>query len=170
MSEYDDPPKTAERQLQAEEQIETGHENMVAIELCGKNPERWERREPRFIERLKNSFRKLLGADIRPEITANNELLDAADTLAKSAQEALKAPQLHNLERQASVKLKLAEAMEKEANARRTNLEADMLEIEVKSKHIHESQAIIDRLIQRGDLIPVEKDGELFMVYKKRKL
>lgn len=150
--------------------LESDHEKMVAIEICGKDPACWEAQEPRFVNRIVNSFKRLFGADIKPDVTANNELLDAADTLAKSAHEALKAPQLYSSERQASIKLKLAEAKEKEASARKVNLEADMLEMEIRKQAIAESQEYIDLLIKRGELIPIEKDGEFFLVYKKREL
>lgn len=150
----------------------TTEEKMIAVDVRGKDSSLWEKREPRFTERLLNSFKKLLGADIKPDITANEELLDAADTLAKSALEVIRKPQLRNLERQASIQLKLAEAKEKEANARKVNLEADKLEIdlEIAREQIHISQAIIDLKIQRGELIPIIKDGELTLIYKKRVL
>lgn len=163
MKDFDDPAKKTE-------EVGGSNESMMAVEITGKDAGLWERRESRFVERLVNSFKKLLGADIRPEITANNELLDAADAIANSAKEALKAPQLKNLERQAAVRAKLAEAKEKEANARKIGLEADMLEMEIERERVLQSQAIINRLITRGELIPVEKDGELVLVYKKRKL
>lgn len=163
MKDVDEPAKKAN-------QDDSYHESMIAIEVCGKDADLWERREPRLVERLANSFKKLLGADIRPDVTANNELLEAADTIANSAKEVLKVPQLKNLERQASVRLMLAKAKEKEANARKIVLEANKLEMEIEREQVLQSQAIIDRLITRGELIPIEKDGELVLVYKKRQL
>ncbi|MEW8439698.1 MAG: hypothetical protein AB2689_16240 [Candidatus Thiodiazotropha taylori] len=144
-------------------------DNLITIELSGRNPERWKARKPRFLQRIGNSVKKLLGADIKPQFTADEELNNTAEEAIKSAKEAIRKPQLENEERQASIQLKLAEVKEKEAYARRTNLEADMLEIEIESKLIHESQEIIDRLIQRGALIPIEKDGELYFIYNKDK-
>lgn len=163
MKETDDQAKNGEHDS-------VSQESMLAIEVRGKDTELWERREHRFVNRLLNSFLRLLGADIRPEITANKELLDAAETFAKSAQESLKVPQLKNIEREASIQLKLAEAKEKEAYARKLNLEADKLEMEIERECVLQSQKVIGILIARGELIPIEKDGELMLVYKKRNL
>ena len=111
----------------------------------------------------------MLGADIPASATANSELQNAADEIAKSAQEVLKKPQLENIERHANIRLKLAEAKEREANARKIALEADILEAEHERQEAHESQKIVDLMIQRGEIIFVERDDEIVFIVKKPK-
>lgn len=145
------------------------NEPMLAVSIVGKNSEIWEKREPRFVERITNSVKKIFGADIPAYATVDEDLKEAAEDLASSAKAAIKTPQLKNLDRQATINLKLAEIKLKEANARKTNLEADLLEQELKMREdVHNSQKYVDLLIQRGELIPVEKEGELIFIYKKK--
>jgi hypothetical protein len=140
---------------------------MIAIDVAGKDPDIWVKRSDRFHQRLLNSVKKLFGQDIPASATANIDLRDTVDAIAEGVHEKLKEPLLANVERQASVKVKLAEAKEKEANARRIGLEADKLEIELESERVHESQKMIDLLIQRGELTLIEQNGETIFIYKK---
>lgn len=142
-------------------------DTLITIDVAGKDPEIWKNRSQRFHERLINSVKKMLGNDIPASATADKDLRDAVDSLADAAQEKLKKPALMNLERQASIQVLLAEAKEKEANARRTNLEADKLEIEIERERVLESQRVIDLMIQRGELTVVEKDGETLFILRK---
>ena len=52
-----------------------------------------------------------------------------------------------------------------------TNLQADRLAMEIEREAIQntlESQKMIDLLIQRGDLIMTERDGELVFIWNKK--
>lgn len=160
MSEKDDPVE--KRPLH-----DATHENMLSIGIHGRDSDTWGKRGPRFVERIFNSFRSLFSGDVRPEVTANTELLDTADALAK---EVLNAPQLRHLEKQLSIKLKMAEIKEREANARKVGLEADKLEMEIEREQVLKSQKLIELAIKRGELIPVVENGELVLIYKKREL
>lgn len=144
-------------------------ESLLSIDLEGRDIQIWEKRRPRFHERLVNSVKMLFGKDIPPSATANEDLKKAIDTMGDSAIEALKAPQLKNLERQASVRVMLAEAREREAQARKIEIETEMMELELdrERRKVHESQQIIERLIQRGELVMLERDGETVLIYKE---
>ena len=146
---------------------EPPHEPMVVLEISGKEPELWEERQPRFFQRLGNSIKDIFKSDIPTNATANKEIMDTADDLVRSAQEAIKSPQLINQERQASIKKQLAEAKANEAVARKTELEADLLEAEIERDKVHQSQKMIQILIQRGILVPLKQDdGEIVLLYK----
>lgn len=159
MSDIEDPAKFRSSSEPLSEQ-------MLSIDVHGRDREIWEKREPRFVERILNSFKMLFGGDIRPEVTANTELLDAADTMAKNV---LSTPQIKNLERQVAVKLKMAEILEREANARKTSLEADKLAMEIERENVLHSQKVIELAIKRGELVPIKKDGELVIIYTKKR-
>lgn len=153
-------------------------EGQIAVEVSGKDPVVWTKRKLRFYQRIFNSIRKIFESDIPPAATADTELKTLSDLLAASAFESIKTPVLKNVERQAAIKLMLAEAREKEAaakereaNARKLHLEADLIELEMETKKVLESQRILDLAIQRGELTVIEKDGEtLFIVCDKRNL
>lgn len=162
MSKIDDTKKP-------KEEVASHQESMIAVGVTGKDSKVWVDRKPRFLERLINSVKMLFGADIPASATANQEFQDTVDSMAKSAQEALKGPQLVNEERQASINLKLAEAKERAANARKVGLEADLLEAEVR-KTVHESQKIVNLSLQRGELKLFIEDGKITFVFNKRKL
>ncbi len=152
-----------------EKQADVIHEPMISVSIVGQDQNTWLKREPRFIERILNSVKNFFGSDIPSTATANNEIQEAAENLVESAQQTIKSPQLINLERQANIKVKLAEVKEREANARKTTLEADLIEQEVKLREdVHNSQRIIDLLIQRGELVPIEKNGVMTFVYNKK--
>lgn len=148
--------------------ISTENKGNVSIEVSGKNVDTWKEKSPSFFIRLKNSLLKFLGADIKPAYTADNAIINLAENAVESAQALVKNPQLINQERQASIKLKLAEAEEKLANANKTNIESELLSIELERAKIINSQKYIDRLIQRGELVPVEKNGQIYLVYNKK--
>ena len=145
----------------------TDDSSLISIEVVGKDAELWDKRGKRFYQRLINSVKQMLGNDIPSSATADKDIKDAVDALAESALERLKGPLLTNLERQASVKSLLAEAREKEANARLIGLKADKLEMEIKRERIHESQRMIDLLIQRGELTIIEREGEIIAIVNK---
>jgi hypothetical protein len=141
---------------------------MILLNIAGKDPVRWEKRKPHFLNRLINSVKGMMGTPFDRSNTANEEIQSTFDDIARSAQEVAKAPQLINAERMASITLKLAEAREREAVARKTNLEADMLEDEIKRKEIFESQRVIELLIQRGELLVKESDGQKYIILTGR--
>jgi hypothetical protein len=143
---------------------------LIAIDIQGKSPEIWAHQEPRFYQRLLNSMKRMVGRgnDIPPRATADEEIKDTLDTILSSAQEKLKGPALANLEKQANVAVKLAEAKEREANARRLSLEADKLEMEIEREKVHESQRVIDLMIQRGELLVTERDGVRYFIYNSK--
>lgn len=142
---------------------------LLSVAFEGKDSEIWARQEPRFHQRIFNSLKKMVGQgrDIPASATANDDLKEAIDNVAQSAQEKLKGPQLINLERQANIAVKLAEAKEREANARKIDLEADKLEMEIERAKVHESQAVIELMFQRGELTLLEKDGVTYLVYSR---
>lgn len=139
---------------------------LIAVEISGRDSAIWEKREPRFNERLTNSVKKVFGADIPPSATAEGDVKDIVDGVADAVNSKLKASTLINLEKQAAIKVKHAEVKEREANARLVNLQADKLALELEREQTHESQKMIDLLIQRGDLIMTECDGEIIFIYK----
>lgn len=172
MSELDDPPSAnlghperKDQSLKSKHKLQTAP--LIAIEVSGKNKDIWKKRRPRFFQRLINSIKSLFKGDIPPSATANSEILDAADEILHSAQEAIKSPQLINQERQANIKNKYADTKLKEAEARKAALEADILEMEYEREMVHHSQKLIERMIQRGELILLKEDnGEIVLLYK----
>ncbi|MEM6484718.1 MAG: hypothetical protein AAF662_07035 [Pseudomonadota bacterium] len=137
----------------------------IAIDLSGRDHTVWEKRSSRFFERILNSVKKYLGLDIPSGAPTDPKVLDALNSLSDSALATLKSPQLKNLERQASIKVKVAEAREKEALARKIELESDKLEMDIERERVIESQLTIDRLIQRGELTIIEnEDGRLTFI------
>lgn len=136
----------------------------ISISASGQDEELWDKRKTRFFQRTMNSVKKMFGNDIPPKATLFPELECMGDQLLETTHERLKGPALVNMERQASVMLKLAEVKEKEANARKTELESDLLEVE--RNRVLESQRHIDLLIQRGELVVSEKDGEVVLIYR----
>lgn len=149
------------------EPVDRVSKDMISVELHGRDIEIWEKRSDRFHERITNSIKKMFGGDIPASATVNNDLKEAIDDLAESAKQKLKTPQLNNIEKQISIQAKYAELKEREARTRKIQLEADMLEIEVERARVLESQKIIDILIQRGELVMKEINGETVFIYKK---
>ena len=62
--------------------IDLTETQLVAIEIAGKDANIWEKREPRFNERLTNSVKKLFGADIPPSATVGDDLKEVIDGIA----------------------------------------------------------------------------------------
>lgn len=134
----------------------------IAVELSGKDKAVWIQRCKRFYDRILNSVRKLHKSDIPPMAKSDSEVRTVSDLLAKTAGAAIRGPLLKNLERQAALRLKVAEAREKEAIARKTELEADKLEFsfEAERNRVLASQHFLDLAIQRGEIVVLEHEGE----------
>ena len=104
---------------------------------------------------------------------------ESIDELVLSAKLKLKGAQISNLERHASISVKLSkaklneaklnEAKLNEAETRLKNLEAEKLEAEIERDLVLESQAFIERAFQRGELTSYEENGEIVISYKKKK-
>ena len=94
---------------------------------------------------------------------------ESIDELVLSAKLKLKGAQISNLERHASISVKLSKAKLNEAETRLKNLEAEKLEAEIERDLVLESQAFIERAFQRGELTSYEENGEIVISYKKKK-
>jgi len=149
--------------------LDSQNKDMISVDLHGKDIEIWEKRSDRFHERITNSIKKIFGGDIPASATANEDLKEAIDDLAESAKQKLKTPQLNNIEKQITIRAKYAELKEREARTRKIELEADKLEMEIERAKVLESQKIIDLLIQRGELVMKQINGETVFIYKKRR-
>jgi hypothetical protein len=149
--------------------ISSDDHSLLAIDIQGKDPEIWAHQKPRLYTRIANSVKDLFSQnnDIPPQATANEDIKETIENLAYSAKAKLQSPQLANLERQANINVKLAEVKEREANARKIALEADRLEMDIEREKVHESQKMINILIQRGQLSLVEHEGEMCFILNR---
>jgi len=165
-----DGNKTLEEQDNSNDDIES----YISVDVFGKDVKLWEKRNPRFLARIINSLKNLLNSQIPGRKAVHDEVKEALENIAASGQEVLKRPQLTNIEKMASIqeqlsKVKLNEALAKkaEAEANKINTEVAFQELEIEG--IHQSQRVVDSLIKKGELYPMEKDGQLVFIYRPNK-
>lgn len=141
----------------------------LAIDLNPKNLSIWEKAKNRFTTRVFSIFNNIKNWKLTKKTTVSQETGYAFENLIASSQAILQKPRLTNIEKQASIKLKLAEVKKLEAEARLINAQADEKNIAIEqAKQIRESQEKISILIKRGELIPIQKDGQLIFIYEPK--
>lgn len=155
-------------------QHDESDEPFISVDVTGIDRETWKEHGSKLSDRLKNTVKKLFGGDIPPRAeTIARDVEGFIDGIAASAHEKLKSSKMVNIERQASIVAKLAEAKERDANARRINLEADKMEMELEEKRkmakVFEAEKAISLMIQRGELtIQESADGRTLIIYDKK--
>lgn len=144
-------------------------DQLIVINLSGKDPEIWRQRCKRFYWRIRNSVKRIFNSDIPPLASSDAEIRTVSDLMTTTALGAIKTPALKNMERQAAIRLKLAEAREKEASARMLELEGDKLELQLEGvrRKVLESQRLLDLAIQRGEIVVSEQDGAIVILIRE---
>ena len=94
----------------APERENKSNNDLMAIDVVGKDLNTWKKHNSKFYDRLKNSVETVFSGNI--PIMAEKikkEITDFVNEATASAHEKLKNPKLINTERQASIEVKLAE-------------------------------------------------------------
>lgn len=148
--------------------------SLIAIDVVGKDQNVWDKSSPRFLSRIIKSLRSLYSSQVPGRGNVHDEAKQALENAVASGQEIIKKPQLINLEKMAGIEVKLSQAklnealaMKAEAEANKINRELALQELEV--EQVQYSQRVIDALIKRGELYPMEKDGQLTFIYQPKK-
>ena len=132
----------------------------VSIDLTGKDKEIWDRQRPKFVARLINNIKSLWDSQVPGRTTVHEEAKKTLFDLAASAQDIIKSPQLKNMEKEAEIIKKMSEAKLNNSKARKIDAEAALIE------EVHNSQKVIESLMNKGELYPEIKDGKLHIIFK----
>lgn len=139
--------------------VAESNKTRLIITLEGKNHDLWKKNEPRLKQRLKNSLKSVFQSDITPGKAISDEFKSMVNAALLGAKAVIERPQLENQARSANIKKSIAQTKQIEAETKK-------LSMEEKRKQVHESQRYIERKIQRGELVVIEKDGVTYVACK----
>lgn len=137
-------------------------DDLILIEIHGRDSEIWEKAKKPFFSRILERFRAIKKSKIPGHGELGEKVENSVFKAVRGVDALLDKQHIENAERQANIALKLAEIRKTEAETRKITAEAECTEFELAQRRvmaIQNAQAELGKLISEGKIAIINNDG-----------